>query len=124
MEIVGLVCERLRRLKADEIITKKQLNNILKGKPHLLTKARRMVEKETGVIFATIIGVGLKKLDPKMAHTVGVRAREKAVRGLKTAQGQIIGVIRETEGVTDAHTRLTATNELNKLGLAIEFCKA
>lgn len=121
--IVAALCDRLRVLKIDETLTKAHLDNLLQGKPHLLARARKMVEQEQGCIFSTIIGVGLKKIDPKTAHMVGIAARHKAMRGLKTAQGRIIGVIRESEGVADSQTRLTLSNEVNKLGLAVEFCK-
>lgn len=122
-DIVVAIVETIRSTPIDTIIPRKQLDNLLKGKLHLLAKARRQVEREDGVVIATIIGVGIKKLDPRGVHVVGVDARRRASKGLGRAQGRIVGVIRNNNGELSANDRLKASNEINKLGLAVEFCK-
>lgn len=123
LAIVEALCAALRDMEVGETLKRTQLQNLLSGKPHLLYNAKKRVERELGCIFVTVVGIGLKKLDPAGAHTVGERAREKAKRGLSKAQGQIVGVVRSSEGVLGAPDKLKLTNELNKLGLAVEFCK-
>lgn len=123
LAIVDGLLDALRNLKVGETIEKKRIENLVKGKPHLLIKARRAIEREEGCILATVMGVGVKKLEPQKAHLVGEKARERARRGLSATQGKIIGVVRSNEGVMAAQDKLNLTNELNKLGLAVEFCK-
>jgi len=123
LEILSAVCDALRNLEPDETVSKKRLDNLLRGKQHLLAKARTMVEKDDGCVFATVIGVGVKKLPPSKVVQVGERARIRASRGLSKAQGQIVGVVRSSEGIIPAVDKLKLTNELNKLGLAVEFCR-
>lgn len=123
LAITSALMSVLRELAIGEVIEKSHLQNLIKGKAHLLDKARKAVEREQGCIFATIIGVGIKKLEPQNAHLVGEKARVRARKGLSSAQGKIIGVVRSNEGVMGAQDKLNLTNELNKLGLAVEFCK-
>ena len=123
MEIVSALVVTIRSTPFDEVIPRKQLDNLLHGKHHLLAKARRMVEREDGVVIATVIGVGIKKMPSAIVHVVGIEARRKASKGLGRAQGRIVGVIRNNNGELSAGDRLKASNEINKLGLAVEFCK-
>lgn len=123
LKILGALVYSLRELQIDELLPRERLANLLKGKPHLLHKAKTLVEGEQGCIFVTVIGVGLKKLDPKDADVVGQKARQKAQRGLGKAQGQIVGVVRAYEGDMSAQERSKLSQELNKLGLAIQFCE-
>lgn len=124
IEITNALIARLRSAAVDEVIHKAELDNLIKGKIHLLTKARRIVEREDGCIFATIIREGLKKLPYVDVHLVGEKSRVRAARSMNTAQGRIIGVVRSDNlNGLNADERLKITNEVNKLGLLIEYCK-
>jgi hypothetical protein len=123
LKIVDALCQALRNLKIGETLSKKRIENLVSGKPHLLARARSSIEQEQGCILATVIGIGIKKIEPRMAHTVGEKARVKARRGLSKAQGQMVGVVRSSEGVMLAQDKVQLTNELNKVGLTIEFCR-
>jgi hypothetical protein len=123
LAILSNLASVLREVKIGELLPKSRLDNLLSGKMHLLNRARRLVEEEQGCIFATIVGHGIKKLDPADANLVGQRARQKARRGLGRAQTQIVGVVRTNEGLMLAQDKVKLTQELNRLGLAIEFCQ-
>ncbi len=122
LAILAALAEALRALNPGETLHKKQLANLLQGKHYLLSKARRMVEEELGCVFATIIRTGVKRLEVTHVVAVGEKARVTARRRLGRAQGQIVGVVRSSEGIMRADDKLKLTNELNKLGLAVEYC--
>lgn len=123
LAIVSALCDALRSLQPGEVIAKARLDNLTKRKPHLLAKARRVIEREQGCVFATIIGTGIKRLETDQVALVGQKARISARRKLGKAQGQIVGVVKTQEGEMAAQTKLKLTNELNKLGLAVQFCE-
>ena len=122
MAIMAAVMDALRDIPVGEILPRSRLENLLSGKPHLLRRARELVEREQGCILATVIREGVKKIDPTKADTVGAQARQRAHRGLITAKSRIIAVVRSQEGELNAQDKLRLTSELNKLGLAAEFC--
>ncbi len=123
LEIVNALITTLTDMKFGDTLSKERIDNLVRGKPWLLTKAKTVVEQSTGCIFATVIREGVKKLQPADSHLAGMKARKRAVKGMGRAHGQIVGVIRAQYGEMTAQERLKATNEINKLGLAVEFCR-
>lgn len=123
LEIVEAIVDSLRRLKADAILPNKAIDNLARGKRHLVMKARKLVQEQEGCVFATVIGVGIKRLPNGESHLVGQAARMKALRGTKRAQSQIVAVIRKGSATMDRQTRQRCLNEVNKLGLIAEFCR-
>lgn len=113
--------QALTDLPIGSVLENKQIDNLAAGKRHLVNKARLRVEEQTGAVFATIIRLGIKKLESPSVHTVGEAARESAGRKLKKAHKTIVGHITlNTEGMTET-ARRKAIDEIGKLGLAIEF---
>ena len=123
MEITEALVATFRNLKNGETVDNARIDNLMQGKRHLVTKARHMVEREQGCVLATVIGVGVKKLDPDAAHTVGKVARGKALRTTLKARNRIVGVIRAGHAGMDRQARLRLSSEVNKLGFIAEMCQ-
>lgn len=122
MEITDALMTKLRGLGVGDVAPNEHINNLAKDKRHLITKARRAIEKEQGCILATVIGVGIKKMDPGSAQTIGKDARVKAFRGTRRARDRIVGVIRAGSANMDRQTKLKLSSEVNKLGFIAEMC--
>lgn len=122
IEITEALIDAIGGLNPGEILPNGKIENLVKGKRHLLAKARRIVQRRDGVVFATIIGVGIKRLKDEDVYVVGSHARKRAKNTTEKARKEIVGVIRRGDAVMDRETQLRTMNEINKLGLIAEFC--
>jgi hypothetical protein len=120
--IIDALAAALRELPEEQILTRARIANLTKDKPHLLYRALKLVERDDGCVFATVIGVGVKKLKPSDAHVIGVRTREQVARRVGKTKKKIVGVLRTNENKLNAQERSVISTEINKLGLIVEFC--
>ena len=122
LAIIDALATALRDLPEETVLPRSQIANLTKDKPHLLYRALKLVERDDGCVFATIIGVGIKKLKARDAHVIGVRTREQVARRVSKTKKKIVGVLRANENKLNAQERGVISTEINKLGLIVEFC--
>lgn len=122
MEIIDALSQALRDLPVGEILPKARIDNLSRNKAHLVHRARNLIEREQGLVLGTVVGIGIKKLPANQAGLVGEQARLKAKRGVTKASKRIIGVVRINEREMTSADRAKLAEEVNKLGLVMEFC--
>lgn len=123
MEILDALTKSLTELAPGKVLPIKTIDNLARGKRHLVTKARQLVQRSEGCVFATVIGSGIKKLEDENVASVGRAARLRSFRTVTRARDDIVAVIRRGSATINRQTMNKMYNEANKLGLISEFCR-
>lgn len=121
LEIIDALTARMAAMQPGETLKNADIENMVHGKRHLLIRARAILNREHGYIFASVYGVGIKRIDRDAIPLVGEHSRFKAMRGLGRAKKQIIGVIKNDGENLSEQQKLRCSAELAKLGLAAQF---
>lgn len=117
---VAALADRLRAVSIGEVITKSQVSDAL-GRdidrfPWLLMRARKVVNDEHGIVFETLIRVGLRRLPADETHKVGEVARSRIRRTARNANRVISNVLRTANDISNEE-RLRLIAEQSTLGL-------
>lgn len=122
LAIIEALIERLESLPVGATLNNQTVHNLCQGKKHLIYRAREIVEKRQGCAFATVRGVGVKKLQPEKASTLGQKARESAARRIGKSKGVMVIVFKSNEDM-DRAARLKLQDEISRCSLVQEFLK-
>ena len=86
---------------------------------HLLYCARRVAERDNGIVFGSVRGVGLQRLTVEQIPHIGQSARRHIRSSAKRASSSIHRVISRANDASN-ETRLAANREISMLGLLQE----
>ena len=96
----GRLSSTLSQQQVEQTLSYAALNEIagggfdLLGKHrHILYRAIKMAEADQGCIFASVRGVGIKRLSRSRTPDVGVNFRRRVRRGAKRASARILHVV-------------------------------
>jgi hypothetical protein len=114
------LADRLATVAYDAMITHDDLSRVIGRKistcRHLLYAAMRLVRKEQGAIFASVRGVGYKRLTVAEAPSIGHTARKRIRAQSRRATRNISVMLSKPNDVPNG-VLLKANRELSVLGL-------
>lgn len=114
---IDAIVKALTAIPVGQIITYKDLSAIV-GKNvqsddgrFLLIRARRLAEKQTGTLFATVFGQGIKRLPADEAAGVGSDARQRIRRSANRTYARLSD-IRYNDVAPETRARIDAERSL------------
>ncbi|GAN90997.1 hypothetical protein Gbfr_022_041 [Gluconobacter frateurii M-2] len=108
-----LLVEALREAEVGEIVTYADLKNLTNydvqsAHRHLLDRARRVLLRESGYVFSTVINIGLKRASaPELTH-IGVSHMKKAGRSARRG-GKVMDTVDRKQLTADQALEHDAT---------------
>jgi len=122
---VEKVSEILKALPIDGMASYTLLSEVvgynITKRPFVLMKARRLVEKETGLRFGTVRAEGVKKLDGNAVAGIGAAVRQGIARKAKVHASRLAG-LRYNDIAPESRQRIDAERSL--LGAIAATAKA
>jgi hypothetical protein len=89
---------------------------------HLLTSARRIVQRDNGAVFGSVSRIGVQRVTTEQIPLIGHTARRRIRRSAKAAGKTITAAMSRANDV-DNKTRLQGNREISILGLIEETAK-
>ena len=121
-----VLAARLSKVEPEQTVKYESLSVLIgrdvRGRSrYVLSSARRMVEREHGIVFGAVMGVGLKRLLPEQIPAVG----ESAIKSISRKAGRASRtMLRGTEGKTlDNESKIKLHATLAGLGVIRQFSK-
>lgn len=114
--------ERLKDVPIGGFISHRDVNRIVGRQKHLFEAAKKIVEKEDGMIFENVFGEGYKRITNETLPEIGRRARKEIASKARIAQRRMINGSKFGNGL-DRETRLRLNQELGVIGTLREMAK-
>jgi hypothetical protein len=112
--------ERLRDVRIGGMIGHREIATFVGDKPHLFNSARKVLEKEAGIIFENVFGEGYKRITSDALPEIGRKARKEIANKARIAGRRLTNGAKFGNGL-DRETRLRLNQELGLIGMLREI---